>query len=232
MDSQSYKDTAFIIKRLSANNDYYNNVFKKTERTVSTTFYVLSFIQRNEKTKVHIEDITTRAFAAYEAALKTLECYEHDAEAALFSLQRSLLALEGALRHAVSARLLSDAMLAVILEPLDALMRTVRNHYLKETPLPAPAAAAPRAARRARRAVTPRGDISSEARLIYGSLTDRATRITTILEAKPQATIKDITEIMTDVSEKTIQRELNRLIEKGQVVREGERRWSKYSVVK
>ncbi len=78
----------------------------------------------------------------------------------------------------------------------------------------------------------PQGDISSDAYMVYSQLTDRAERIKTVLEAKPQATIKDIAEIITDVSEKTIQRELNSLIEKGQVLREGERRWSRYSVKK
>ena len=66
--------------------------------------------------------------------------------------------------------------------------------------------------------------------MVYSQLVDRASRIKTVLEAKPAATIKDISEVITDVSEKTIQRELNSLIEKGQVIREGERRWSKYSV--
>jgi predicted HTH transcriptional regulator len=78
----------------------------------------------------------------------------------------------------------------------------------------------------------PTNDISSDAYFVYSQMTDRAERIKTVLEAKPQATIKDISEIITDVSEKTIQRELNSLIEKGQVIREGERRWSKYSVRK
>ena len=78
----------------------------------------------------------------------------------------------------------------------------------------------------------PAGDISTDAYLVYSQLTDRAERIKTVLEAKPQATIKDIAEVITDVSEKTIQRELNSLIEKGQVVREGERRWSRYSTKK
>jgi DeoR/GlpR family transcriptional regulator of sugar metabolism len=78
----------------------------------------------------------------------------------------------------------------------------------------------------------PAGDISSDAYMVYSQMTDRAERIKTVLEAKPHATIKDISEIITDVSEKTIQRELNSLIEKGQVQREGERRWSRYSVSK
>jgi DeoR/GlpR family transcriptional regulator of sugar metabolism len=68
--------------------------------------------------------------------------------------------------------------------------------------------------------------------MVYSQLVDRATRIKTVLEALPEATIKDIAEVITDVSEKTIQRELNSLIEKGQVIRQGERRWSKYTLAK
>jgi hypothetical protein len=85
--------------------------------------------------------------------------------------------------------------------------------------------------RRPRRSAVPAGDISSDAYLVHSQLTDRAERIKTVLEAKPNATVKDVSQIITDVSEKTIQRELNSLIEKGQVVRKGERRWSTYSVV-
>ena len=53
-----------------------------------------------------------------------------------------------------------------------------------------------------------------------------------VLDAKPGATIKDLTDIITDVSAKTIQRDLNSLIERGEVIRQGERRWSKYSIRK
>jgi DNA-binding transcriptional ArsR family regulator len=127
--------------------------------------------------------------------------------------------------------------------------RYLSNHYLQHTGLsikdlhsvavttepslggPAKKPTVPKR-RGQQRVQVPAGDISSDAYMVYSQLTDRAERIKTVLEAKPQATIKDVAEIITDVSEKTIQRELNSLIEKGQVIREGERRWSRYSVVK
>ena len=59
---------------------------------------------------------------------------------------------------------------------------------------------------------------------------NRRERIKTILEAKKEASIKDISDIITDVSEKTIQRELTAMIEDNIVKRHGERRWSKYSL--
>jgi len=42
--------------------------------------------------------------------------------------------------------------------------------------------------------------------------------------------VKDFTRVIKDCSEKTIQRELLDLVEKGIVKKEGERRWSRYSL--
>jgi DNA-binding transcriptional ArsR family regulator len=129
-------------------------------------------------------------------------------------------------------------------------MRYVNHHYLAKQGIsveellindeasptakksPKSGVSANRPATRQKRVNIPAGDISTDAYLVYSQMTDRAERIKTVLEAKPNATIKDIAEVITDVSEKTIQRELNSLIEKGQVIREGERRWSRYSVSK
>ncbi|MDZ4225877.1 MAG: DeoR family transcriptional regulator [Patescibacteria group bacterium] len=43
-----------------------------------------------------------------------------------------------------------------------------------------------------------------------------------------EVSIKDIAAVVRDCSEKTIQRDLNTMIERGLVVRQGERRWSTY----
>jgi DNA-binding transcriptional ArsR family regulator len=157
-----------------------------------------------------------------------------------------LVALQSTLTIAAVARVIPEDIARLFAEQLDALLRYLSNHYLNKEGVPAgelselaPVRATPRpvsksssAPQRQRRVNIPAGDISTDAYLVYSQLTDRAERIKTVLEAKPEATIKDIAEVITDVSEKTIQRELNSLIEKGQVSREGERRWSRYSVVK
>lgn len=51
-----------------------------------------------------------------------------------------------------------------------------------------------------------------------------------LLKKKKELSIKDIAQIIKDVSEKTIQRELVSLIEAGVITKTGERRWSKYSL--
>lgn len=242
------KDNPVAVKRLSANNEYYTNVFKKTERTVSVVFYILSHIERNDQTEFHIKVMSDRAMAVHEAALATLALYEYEAREKIFPLEQAIVALEGSFRIGNAARVLNDEVLTLLLTELDLVQRYIRNHFILSVPLSLrdftksnygeaptrktrPASLISESTKPTRSAI-PKGDISSEAHLVYSQLVDRSTRIKTVLEAMPSATIKDIAEVITDVSEKTIQRELNSLIEKGQVIRQGERRWSKYSISK
>lgn len=62
------------------------------------------------------------------------------------------------------------------------------------------------------------------------NIKDRREAILSVIRNKGKTSIKDISTIIRDVSEKTIQRELLTLIEAGIVEKQGERRWSTYSV--
>lgn len=59
---------------------------------------------------------------------------------------------------------------------------------------------------------------------------ERQDRILEILKGQSNLTVKDFAKVITDVSEKTIQRELLDLVQKGVIKKEGERRWSRYSL--
>ncbi len=59
---------------------------------------------------------------------------------------------------------------------------------------------------------------------------DRKTTITNLLKKQSNLTIKDFVKVIHGCSEKTIQRELLELVEEGTVKKEGERRWSTYSL--
>lgn len=241
------QDTNLKIKRLSHNEDFYSHVFKRTEKLVSVIFYILSHIDKKDINKTHTERIKDRALATHETALETLQLQEQDVQTGLETLQYALLRLDSTLRVAVSAHVLPQDLFQLTTEQIDGVQRYINNHYMSnqgfvfntsDQILPASESSKPTAKQstprqsRPKKVSIPEGDISSDAYLVYSQLTDRAERIKTVLEAKPQASVKDIAEVITDVSEKTIQRELNSLIEKGQVVREGERRWSRYSVAK
>ncbi len=57
---------------------------------------------------------------------------------------------------------------------------------------------------------------------------DRMSLILDLVQKRKSLSIKEIASVIRDCSEKTIQRELNILIERGLIRREGERRWSLY----
>lgn len=60
----------------------------------------------------------------------------------------------------------------------------------------------------------------------------RREKILSIIRQKDNVSVKDITKILKDISEKTIQRELISMVESGVLLKEGERRWSRYSLNK
>ncbi len=65
-----------------------------------------------------------------------------------------------------------------------------------------------------------------------GKLHGRQEAILEVLRGRPEgAGIKDVSTVIRNVSEKTIQRELMALIDAGVVRKEGERRWSTYYIV-
>lgn len=59
---------------------------------------------------------------------------------------------------------------------------------------------------------------------------ERKDKIVNLVKEKGEVMIGDIANHFADISSKTIQRELASLVEEGTLKREGEKRWSKYSV--
>lgn len=59
---------------------------------------------------------------------------------------------------------------------------------------------------------------------------DRRAAILAVLQKKDRISVKDVAQVITDCSEKTLQRELLGLVAQGVLKKEGERRWSMYSL--
>lgn len=60
---------------------------------------------------------------------------------------------------------------------------------------------------------------------------ERTDKILALIKDKKDVSIKDIVYAFTDCSEKTIQRELNTLVDKGQIKKIGAKRWSRYQAI-
>ena len=65
---------------------------------------------------------------------------------------------------------------------------------------------------------------------LHSPSADRQGVIISLLKKNKELGIKDFTSSIKDCSEKTIQRELVSLVSKGQVIKMGEKRWSRYSL--
>lgn len=230
MDAKDILKATSTAQRLVQDENYYKYIFKKTERIVSVVFYILHSVPENAKTKTHIEDIQHTARSVHDAVLQSLETRAHVAEDVVRGVAHSLIALESKLTVAQVAGVLSPEVLHVLSSEVDAVLRGI-NHYTDEdTGFTPQTQSSPQIQSTQRPAAQrPQRSVASEARTPAG-LPARRERIKTILEAKGEASIKDISEIITDVSEKTIQRELQAMIEDNVVKRQGERRWSKYSL--
>lgn len=66
--------------------------------------------------------------------------------------------------------------------------------------------------------------------LANGSKNDRQTLILSTIKSKGESSIKDLTDVIKGCSEKTIQRELIALVNSGDLLKTGERRWSRYTI--
>lgn len=77
-------------------------------------------------------------------------------------------------------------------------------------------------------------EIKTEKLKDFGSVAVKKNRrqslIIGLLKRKKEIMIKDVVGIITDCSEKTIQRELSLLVDSGLLKKEGERRWTRYSL--
>ncbi|KKT45148.1 MAG: hypothetical protein UW34_C0004G0011 [Parcubacteria group bacterium GW2011_GWA2_44_15] len=66
---------------------------------------------------------------------------------------------------------------------------------------------------------------------VHKNVTSRQSVIIEMLKSKNSLTIKDFGSVINDCSDKTIQRELLKLVKFGVLKKDGERRWSRYSLL-
>ena len=238
MDTRDILKATESTKRLVQDDEYYRFIFKKTEKIVSVVFFVSNNIETDSKHLSVMDDVLESARLTHNAILATLEARTHLAEDPIRATAHCLIALDSKLRIATTVGLISSEVLHVLVEEIDSVLRGLNKYLVRTsafddlnysvsatsnrsssaTPSPQPAATRHQTTRAPDNQTTSVGN-------------DRRERIKVVLGAKGEATIKDISDIITDVSSKTIQRELNAMIEENLIKRQGERRWSKYSLV-
>lgn len=230
MDTRDIIKATDSTKRLVQDDSYYKYIFKKTEKIVSVIFYVSSSIEGQQKSNKFVEDILDAAREVHSKILKTLEVRAHVAEETLRDAAHALIALDSKLRVASSIGTVSPEVLHVLTVEIDGVLRGINKYLVRTSAFDDLDYKVGTSETKDRPRVTTSTSGSNSQPNAQAVDTDRRERIRVVLSAKGEATIKDITDIITDVSSKTIQRELNAMIEDNLVKRQGERRWSKYSL--
>lgn len=215
------------------NNEYFKFIFKKTEKISCAVFYILRHEVENGYENSPINDLKMSARGLLNAALKSLRSTQKDRVDKVNRLRFKLIELESSLRLSHAANVLSAESLAVFLNETDSLLRTIRHYISDDNKLETDTST--------RKNKEKMGSIKRSQRLsnlpqresiarIEPKL-PRKERILTALRDNGESSIKDIASVVTDCSEKTIQRDLSLLIKDNLVLREGERRWSKYRLI-
>jgi hypothetical protein len=216
---------------LLLNTDMYSGIYKKTEK-IACAVFLITDIQSDTKNNELVNDIRRLAKDALIEATSFVSATNGEKAAALVSKSvGGLMSLRALLYVLAAARGVRTDLVDVIAREIDGVVRvlmslTQRNDsalfesiehqpgYVLEGKRPT--------VRQPTQTKTSSAGVVSEG--------GRREAILSIIRARGTVSIKDISDSITDCSEKTIQRELMSLIDERLIIREGERRWSKYSL--
>jgi hypothetical protein len=232
LENLAKKDTELVYDK-----NFIQSVFKKAERISSATFYTIDRIEDTFKFKdspLQIQ-IYDSIFRTLNIASEMLKCTISTVRRPMIGMISELTRLSALLTIAATSDRVSASHAMLIQHEIDALLEALEHVRTRETNTKV------RATNRSLgRTRYQSGEPFSASAMVMGdqgetqaqrvSTQDRKERIKDILREKGQIGIKEISDIIKDVSEKSIQRDLNDLILSGAVVRFGERRWSTYKL--
>ena len=237
--NKSDKDIDFVLEK-----SIFTNIFEKDIRRV--------FIYKKAERLAKAIHLITPAFAESVSlknkidalAIGLVDAAILPPSTARATLSRELLALSSVLSIARTGGLLSAMNAELISREAYFLLQEIADYEeprlsLDETPTLSNLVRQTQAslpAAKVREAPASRGDtgkrhIKDTSDISDTKIKDRREAIMSVIKNKGKASIKDISTVIRNVSEKTIQRELIALVGGGFVEKHGERRWSTYSPV-
>lgn len=214
----------------------FNNVFEKDIRRV--------FIYKKAERLAKAIHLITPAFAESMSLRNRIDAIAIDlvdsailpSGSARTALSRELLALSSVLEMARTGGFLSQMNAEIIAREAHLLLQEVANYeeprlFLDEAPTLSKISKLQSSSQKELKQISkPARHVNKGHIKDIGLIKDRRDSIMSVIKDKKRANIKDISTLIRGVSEKTIQRELTSLIKEGVVSKEGERRWSVYSL--
>ncbi len=251
-DQNNWKSLGFFSAE-----DYLTYVFKKTEKITAAIYLVSGLLKDDEPMKWELRDHGMDLLSSSFSASNSLP---GDKNAVIQSLFTAALETISLLNVAKISHLISEMNHSLLVKEIDNIIGLMRDRLISsaesagyvlseqffKTPDLFTSGFKPDSGRSA---VQSRSfgvghadqDISRKLAEIHRGSRDttdvhlkkgqRQQDIISILKGQSNLTIKDFSKVIKDCSEKTIQRELLELVDKGVIKKEGERRWSRYSLM-
>lgn len=243
MDAKETYRTKNMREPLLYNAAYYKYIFKKTEKIVCALFYVLRNSNKSQNSIV-AESLRGAAKKTLDEVVATLPYSLQDSQERIRSMVTSYVALESDVRLAQADLLIDSTVADTLCLEIDLVLKGLRSHLITDNYNPLDLsiddvvgkALVDESSNEFSRtrplppSITRGSSAPLQSKTTEGQTTSRRQTIKDILGTHPHATIKDISAKVQDCSEKTLQRELISMIKDGIVHKEGERRWSRYSL--
>ncbi len=232
------------------NGDHFVFALKKSERIVQALYLVTQHIKDTDPIKLEIREYAISLVGA-SFSLNSIE--PEDQNALLVSFFAYLLKISSLLHIAFGARLINISHNQILQNEIDMLISYVKNSVFKDnfhagfilskdffaTDNAIDKSAESNKGQRDRLLIKKTRIEAENAQIPkengQNSLQDkkisRQESIINYLKKESKVTIKDFLKVIHNCSEKTIQRELIELVNKGIIKKEGERRWSRYSLI-
>ena|SRR3989344_9570103 len=203
----------------------FSQFLKRTERLIAALYLVTDFVSENEILRTHIR----------ERAISLI----HESQQSLMAnrILREIMALVSVGRQ---VGLISEMNAAIISAEIERLVVFLRQRISTDNLLSSDAKDDRRAysSQNSKRQMALRN--TQRRRFLHGQLASysivdvkrdkRRETILALVKKAPPVTVKDVAAIISDCSEKTLQRELIALVQEGVLKKQGERRWSRYSL--
>lgn len=205
---------------------YLRAVFKKTERIVAGLYLVTGLLKDKEPLKWKIREHSMTLLSSV-LTLNDNQAFEKDTVAR--SIFSDLFEIISAVNLAHISGLLSDMNHEIMRSELDKLMNILKDNMIDSKEKEGYVLSEKffnNVVNKSQKSIEPIKDTATD----NAKKVDRKIAILEVLKNRSNLTVKDVAQVVTGCSEKTIQRELIELVEKGVVKREGERRWSRYSL--
>jgi len=216
--------------------DYLIYIFKKTEKIIAALYLVSGLLKDDEPMKWELRD---KGMNMLNSSFNASSAVPGDKNVIVQSLFSSALETISLLNVARVSNLITEMNHSILVKEIDQVVSLLRDRLnesaesaglvLSEAFFKAPSMFA--SGFRTERSSENRVKISDVKSNITEKKNHRQDEIIRILKGQSNLTIKDFSKEIKDCSEKTIQRELSELVEKGIIKKDGERRWSRYSLV-